>query len=90
MASSFPGFAAKGLQGGGLCDSIKIKESGGPGWCGAGLTGCALYAEGAAASDLPSASVAEETGPAFIEATVSPDWKVTEHSGAALEIPQRG
>lgn len=58
--------------------------------CGAGLTGCALYAEGAAASDLPSASVAEETGPAFTGTTVSPDWKVTEHSGAALEIPQRG
>ena len=58
--------------------------------CGAGLTGCALYAEGAAASDLPSALVAEETGPAFIETVAAPDWKVTEHSGADLEIPQRG
>lgn len=60
--------------------------------CGVGLTGCALYAEGAAAPSLTSASAAavKENEPAFIETVAAPDWKVTEHSGAALEIPHPG
>lgn len=60
--------------------------------CGAGLTGCGLYAEGAAAPSLTSTSAAavKENEPAFIETVAAPDWKVTEHSGAALEIPHPG
>ena len=60
--------------------------------CGVGLTGCALYAEGAAAPSLTSASAAavKENEPAFIETVAAPDWRVVEHSGAALEIPHPG